>query len=208
MNDEFKVPFLKPEFIEEKANDTLRDLHAELFPPVNIERIVEIRLRIRIIPLPNVRALIGVDGFISNNLQTITIDEQLIDPRRSNDNRYRFTLAHELGHRVLHGDLIRKLKFNDCIEWKALYLSLPPKELDWFNTHAQWFSGHLLMPRTKFVENHDKIWRELAGEGHSFEDDRDGFRDLLIKRLSKRFLVSEGAVHRRLSFIAPPIPKI
>jgi len=64
--------------------------------------------RIDIVPMPGLHALIETDGFITSDLREIFVDEFVYQSRLG---RYRFTLAHELGHSVLHRDVFRKEAF-------------------------------------------------------------------------------------------------
>jgi hypothetical protein len=64
-------------------------MRRDRFPPP-IEEIAEIKCGLDIIPLPGLRDLLEVDGFISSDLSCITVDQFVLERRL---NRYRFTLA-------------------------------------------------------------------------------------------------------------------
>ncbi|MBP8960424.1 MAG: ImmA/IrrE family metallo-endopeptidase [Bacteroidales bacterium] len=64
-----------------------------------------------------------MDGFISNNFQNIYVDEFLSIITRYYI-RVRFTIAHEIGHYILHRSTIDSLKFNDEEEWKEFRLKI------------------------------------------------------------------------------------
>lgn len=81
--------------------------------PVDIEAIADMDLRLNIIEVPNLRDVIGVEGYISSDLKDITIDVSLYERYR---NRFRFTLAHEVGHFVLHPTIYRQFSFKSMEE--------------------------------------------------------------------------------------------
>jgi Zn-dependent peptidase ImmA (M78 family) len=65
--------------------------------------------------MPGLHTLIETDGFITSDLKEIYVDESVYTKW---PNRYRFTLAHEVGHAILHRDLFRQRRFRSVREWK------------------------------------------------------------------------------------------
>lgn len=116
-----------PNSIRWIPNEEIRQ-HAEAFLsqhwddtlPVDVEYIAEFRLGISILPLPGLRSSIEGDGFITRDFQEIHLDFA------QHAVRLRFTVAHELGHLVLHKNFIETLPSTpDSQAWKTLYASLP-----------------------------------------------------------------------------------
>ena len=66
---------------------------------MHIEEIVEFDFRINIVPVLGLQREFEVEGFTSGDLKNIYVDEYTYTDRIT---RYRFTLAHEMGHIVLH----------------------------------------------------------------------------------------------------------
>ena len=99
MADPLAPPFLSYRDLRRRAGDFLRTCHPAGTIPVPIEEIVEFRFRIDIIPVPGLQDAFEVDGFISSDLKSITVDTSM---QKRRPGRYRFTLAHELAHAVLH----------------------------------------------------------------------------------------------------------
>jgi predicted transcriptional regulator len=91
----------------------------------------------------------------------------------SNDNprRQRFTLAHEIGHYVLHRDLIREDVVDD-----ALYRSSALSE--GYERQADQFAGQVLLPAQRVRE----AWKETKA----------------LSVLAQRFNVSDAALRIRL----------
>ena len=80
--------------------------------PVNVEKLVDVILKINIIPIPSLYRSHEINAFISNDFKKIYVDEYLYINLES---QYRFTLAHELGHMVLHGSFYRPQRIPPCL---------------------------------------------------------------------------------------------
>lgn len=103
----FKAPFITPEQAWVKA-DRIR---SKYWPsdklPVEVEEILwEVGLRLD--PIASLKSDGDVDALLTGDLTRIIVDlEEYMDDRMLN--RMRFSIAHELGHFVLHGDFYRKI---------------------------------------------------------------------------------------------------
>jgi Zn-dependent peptidase ImmA (M78 family) len=91
--------------------------------------------------------------------------------------RQRFTIAHEIGHFVLHP---QKDAFVDFRKDRAGGEVKPPRE-----RHADMFAAALLMPRKSLL----KDFRRLA---------KNGFTDQITATLARQYAVSEDAMRFRL----------
>ena len=91
--------------------------------------------------------------------------------------RQRFTIAHELGHFILHP---RKDAFVDFRKDRAAGEERSPHE-----RHADMFAAALLMPRKILLRD----FRRLT---------KDGYTDEVIATLAKQYAVSEDAMRYRL----------
>lgn len=109
------VQSLTAQQIRAAAEAVLNDHQLERAIPVEIEAIIEFGFEIEIRPLKALYDRFGFEGALSRDLGTILVDA---DIQRRSLNRHRFTLAHELGHRVLHGDYISALRFDEKSDWK------------------------------------------------------------------------------------------
>ncbi|MBS3918141.1 MAG: hypothetical protein KG012_04570 [Deltaproteobacteria bacterium] len=91
------APILSYDDINKHAEDFLwKHKRNEIFP-VDIEAIAEFDLGLNIFPFPNLQVIFDIEGFISGDLNVIYVDEFIYYQRPA---RYRFTLAHEIGHYV------------------------------------------------------------------------------------------------------------
>jgi Zn-dependent peptidase ImmA (M78 family) len=91
--------------------------------------------------------------------------------------RQRFTIAHEIGHFILHPQKDAFVDFRKGIDKGEVK---PPRE-----RHADMFAAALLMPRKALV----KDFRQLA---------KNGYTDQITATLAKQYAVSEDAMRFRL----------
>ena len=109
------VPYKNYDHIKKIASDFLRKYHSKDTFPTPIEEIIEFKFNIDIIPIPGLHEILEADGFISADLSSISVDEYVYKHRHG---RYRFTLAHETGHAVMHEAVYRHRGFNTTGDWK------------------------------------------------------------------------------------------
>lgn len=196
------VPEYSYEEIGEISYDFLRELHHESTIPVPIEKILDNDLRINICPIPGLRDYFEVEGWISSDLTTIHVDDFICNKREC---RYRFTLAHELGHAVLHKKIYSEYHFNKIDEWKDFCIHVDNGIYSWLETQARFFAELILVPkillREKFIEslkNLDSSF-ELASYLELKKDEYlDYVLDLLSTNLAQVFHVAIRVVHRRI----------
>ncbi len=91
-----------------RADQFFSDYWPEGTLPVEIGSIVEFRLGLDIIPVHALRAEIDVDAFLRFDLTGIIVDYDCYMEDRF-QNRTRFSLAHEIGHFVLHKKIYNQL---------------------------------------------------------------------------------------------------
>lgn len=70
--------------------------------PVPIEEIVEFEFSMDVIPIDGLKAELGIDAFLTNDLEWIYVDQYVLLHAPT---RYRFSLAHEVAHFWLHDEL-------------------------------------------------------------------------------------------------------
>jgi len=81
--------------LRDKAKDFLSRYHPSGSIPVPIDDIVELELRISVIPVEGLSHALGEPGLISRDLLTIRIDQNVLEKKPF---LYRTTIAHEAGH--------------------------------------------------------------------------------------------------------------
>ena len=191
-----EIPIISYEEIRNHVNDFLNKYHPSRKIPIPIEEIIEFQMGIDIIPIPGLLKTFDVDGFISSNLSNIYVDDFVYNNRSG---RYRFTLAHEVGHIILHKDIYLKANFKSIKEWKEFVNSIPDKDHRWLEYHAYAFGGLILIPNEHLVElTHYHIER-IQKEGISLSANWDFVWDIIAAQLAKDFDVSIEAIEKRLN---------
>jgi len=161
-----KIPYLTYPDVGKKAEGFLNEYHPSFEIPIPIEDIVELKLRINIFPFPRLYKDHGLNGFLSRDLRTINVDEYQFDQLNE---KYRFTLAHEVGHYVLHRSFYENLpKFESTDEYVEWRMSFPPEEMNWFEKQGDWFAEQVLVPTKplfevcqEVVQKYKKIFAEF-----------------------------------------------
>lgn len=187
--------FLPDDAIAAAAGALLAEHHPALTIPVPIEEIVEFGLGIEIRPFRGLRERFGFEGALTRDLRTIVVDEGMMDRR---ENRYRFTLAHEVGHLVLHGELIAAAPVTDKRTWRDEVRAIDSQSYAHMEHQAYRFAGCTLAPaeplRRVYAEMHELAMArgiDLSAMGEeAFEH--------VAPRMAKVFRVSRDVIARRL----------
>lgn len=163
--------------------------------PVDVELLAELA-GYEILPKKDIN---DFDAFLSLNLSTIIVNGRLYDNPRY-DRRVRFSIAHELGHAVLHSDFIRKQRIESVEDYVAFLRSMSDEEYNDFEWQANEFGGRLLVPRTYLAtELHELTKKAIEGGlSYLFSDNPDLLRSRMSVPLARTFEVSEEVVERRL----------
>jgi Zn-dependent peptidase ImmA (M78 family) len=192
---EFKAPFLDYEKIRSIADQFLDEHHTGRELPIPIDEIIEFDYGINIIPLLGLQREFEVDGFTSSDLTNIYVDEYVYD---NLETRYRFTLAHELGHIVLHGDLYQSINHRNIKEWREFVSSIPEKEHSFLEYHAYCFGGLVLVPREPLIAETTRCIQMIKQLGVPLRNNWDFAWELIASFLGKTFKVSSEVVEKRI----------
>ncbi len=136
------------ETVEKEAIHFLNKYNPQRIIPIPIEKIVELKLEISIVPIMGLLKNEGIDAFLSHDCTELYIDH---DHYMGQTNRSRFTLAHEVAHYVLHRDAMASMENLD--KWKALILS-NSAEQTMHENHADNFAACLMMPRPELNQEY------------------------------------------------------
>ena len=196
-NDKIKPKWLTNNYIRSKA-DELRGkyLSSPDTIPVPIEDIVEFDLRLELIPKAFIKQNIDLDGFLSRDLKTIFIDTELM--RERNVNRYRFTLAHEVGHYVLHSKEIQESEYRTTSEWSKMREEMDEEDLNWFEQQAYEFAGRLLVPRNRLIEALEDLREKIEKYKTSYPDSNYEIKEAIARVICGQFQVSPDVMERRI----------
>jgi len=194
---QFRPPVHKLEFIHHKA-DLVR---AEHWPsglvPVDVEKILW-AYDLRVEPFPSLRSDFDVDALLRCDLKTIIVDQgEYMDDRMQN--RLRFSLAHEFGHFILHGDLARKLSFKNVEEWVEFMHRVPEEPHKWFELQAHEFAGRLLVPLDLLTKEFNKWVSKAEKSGfRQWDKSGDAVKEHIADRIGRTFGVSRIVIEKRL----------
>ena len=143
----------------------------------------------------NLKSAFGVDAWLSNNFQEIYVDNDLYEKY---DNRYNFTIAHELGHIMMHRGIFSEFEFRNTDEWVMVMRDgLDTKEYGWIEDHADNFAGLVLVPRELLQREFDKAVELVLSLGYS-DTKSPTFGKYVANRLQKKFEVSTSVINIRL----------
>ncbi|MFZ0964792.1 MAG: ImmA/IrrE family metallo-endopeptidase [Terriglobia bacterium] len=165
--------------------------------PTPIEEIAEIKCGLEICVLPGLRDLYEIDGFISSDLTCITVDQFVLERWL---NRYRFTLAHELGHFYMHRDIHSELKFGALNDWKQFQRDVDEADYNWLEYQAYAFAGLLLVPTAPLKAQFQLAAAAAEHIGFSRQDEPEAFLKYVTEGLREVFQVSDAVVAKRLRY--------
>jgi Zn-dependent peptidase ImmA (M78 family) len=170
--------------------------------PVPIEHIIDVDLGIDIIPLPGLMDAFHWDGFLSSDLRSIHVDANAYE---SFPTRYRFTLAHEVGHLVLHGDVYKSCSIHSIDDYKAFDAGIDVKEKGRMDWQASRFAGYVLVPAAQLQGAWAEIGpylSEMATEARNSGFTPREYRPMLCEtaaaELCAQFDISEPAMAIRI----------
>lgn len=192
MAGDIAAPFKNHDHIAKAASDFLLKHHPKGTYPIPIEEIVEFQLGLDIIPVPGLHKVFNVDGFLSSDRTSVSVDQGVYETRPG---RYRFTLAHEVGHFILHKDIYEQHEFKKTEEWKRFIRDFPEKEHSWFEWQAYEFSGLILVPAGHLDRRYKFHVKQIKALGIK---DKEVILDRVIELLSEDFVVSREVIQRRL----------
>jgi hypothetical protein len=169
--------------------------------PVDIDRLVDNILGINVIPFPSLFRSFEVNAFISNDFRKIYVDEYLylnLEPQ------YRFTLAHELGHMVLHSEYFRQFKIDNLTSYVDFVADVSEDEYKLIETQANHFAGLFLVPaaalREHFLEQAKDIMRFISSryKGQRRDNYLGTALELISQKLSPIFNVHYHPIQIRI----------
>jgi Zn-dependent peptidase ImmA (M78 family) len=142
------------------AAEVFRRQHAKLAEklPVDVFYVAELDLRLNLIPFPDSMTKFAFDAAITPDFESIYIDQEsyvLLERGPAwKYNRLRFSVAHELGHFVLHKAIALKLgfkSFEEFKEWTKTYRGMKHT----VEQGANEFAGRLLVPVEALIKFYD-----------------------------------------------------
>ncbi len=196
--------FLSYGSIWREAEKFLDRYHPSRQIPVPIEEIVEFGLKINIIPIPNLLRNFEVDGFTASDLKEIYVDSYVFERFQT---RYRFTLAHEVGHIFLHRQIFEQVKLDSIDTWIEFYCALDDFQRNGWELQGYDFAGLVLVPRGDLKKRVGEILRKGMPSIDAAKKRRISrvkylpyVKEEIATRLAPLYDVSVQVVSKRLDF--------
>lgn len=158
---------------------------------VDIERLLETKYEIIIdihynLSTGSFGQGIGVMAYMLIQGRRLFVDDKLIDARFGK--RYRFTLAEELAHFIIHKDIYKDCKnLDERIEKDSL---LTGQEQWFLETNAKALASAILMPKTMIENRIEQLFSTMGNDPK--------YTQSIINILAQDFDVNPQAVRRRL----------
>ena len=179
--------------LEQKAHDLLHEQFGAIFPiPVDVDLLLERTPGVDLDYWPGLRTNHGVDGMVMRDPDTgelfVIIEGWLADHQPT---RYRMTVAEELGHLVLHGELIAQITEPDNfreLQQHSLWHTM--------ERNAKRFAAALLMPPDEVTKRAERLYPQLV-QAVGFDNPAAIVGQLAIT-LARKFGVSKQTMEIRL----------
>ncbi|MDP3836794.1 MAG: ImmA/IrrE family metallo-endopeptidase [bacterium] len=183
----FKAPYIGIGQIRELA-DQSRDKYWGSDIPIDIEKVL-MKLKIKVIPTPDLKRLAGIDSFITSDWKSVYVDnEAYLEDHKYK--RVRFSMAHELGHFLLHKKLYESLGIKSLEDYYNFCEKAPARQYGFLETQANNFAGCFLVPKPVLKEYKEKLLIKLRKQlaVHGIED--IDLTEYIIDPLAEQFSVS------------------
>lgn len=200
MNDprRFKAPYNPKERIWQEA-DRLRAAHpAGRELPVKVLDLAEFDLHLDLVPVNGLREQLDIDALLMGDLKSILMDKRaFMSPRM--EYRLRFSVAHEIGHLILHRDIYAGLNHATAVEWFDYISAIPEVEYGWVEWQACEFAGRLLVPPEPLREAFQAAIQSAQAAGYSdWLAADEAALDYIATRIAPMFGVSTEVIAKRL----------
>ena len=193
----FKAPFIDKNECWREADN----FRAQYWPsgviPVDVLAIAEFDLDLEIRTIPRLKEDADIDALLLGDWKTLIVDQQQYQDDRYL-NRLRFSIAHELGHYVLHKAVYEQIPRGSPEEWIFFMRHIPDKEYSFIDYHANEFAGRLLVPVEDLNWAFEEVLLETEKNGLPRNRLTDAFLEYLYAPLADRFAVSPGVIEQRL----------
>ncbi len=161
--------------------------------PVNVDLIAEKELELELVPIVGLLAQVSAEAYLTGDLKEIDYDPNAYSFR------LRFSIAHEIGHFVLHPTQIKALRSGSFTEWHTTIADLPGAMWGTAEYQAREFAGRLLVPLPDLISA-VKSMKPMIDEAKRQVKNllNDELAEFVSGEISKRFVVSAGVISRRL----------
>lgn len=194
----FRAPNIPMPGIRARADEFREKYWAGKDVPVDVLAIAEFDLDMEIRPVASIREQADVDALLLGDMKTIAVDSKLyMDDRMQN--RMRYSVAHEIGHKVLHADIYRAAGVASVEEWIQWMQSIPDDQYSWIEQHAYEFAGRLLVPLAQLkTEFAGAVEKAKAAGFAKWDSSGDAAREYIASSICRIFGVSNQVIEKRI----------
>ncbi|MBR2741227.1 ImmA/IrrE family metallo-endopeptidase [Candidatus Saccharibacteria bacterium] len=187
LGEDGQIPFVSKSEIKSRVDELLEECWDGAFP-VDVERMCD-HFDISILPVAGLTDCFQIDAYISADFKTIYVDAEKY---KDESPRYRFSVAHELGHYILHREYYSS-RVESFGEWRAASY----KSANYFAEYqANYFAGCLLAPENELIRV-----LNVGFDGsfaRSYFSTRCEELGRIMVGMRRFFRVSEQVIHRRM----------
>jgi hypothetical protein len=157
--NDFSIPYRSDDELKEEARKFLASYNPENTVPVPIEHIADYALGISILPTKDLERVWGIDAFINSRLDTIVIDYWAY---MNQEARSRFSIAHEIAHKVLHADIYEQLEIEDEKSYLHFQENGNLTGKGSMEYQAYCFAGYVVLPESTFNPRFEELYNSLS----------------------------------------------
>ena len=166
--------------------------------PVDVFAIMELALGLDPVLFPSLYDKFRVDAAIMFDLTGVYLDKKAYKDFENGDRweerRLRYSVAHELGHYVLHESEIRASFFESIADFKKWVGRQDDCDSAEYQAHE--FAGCLLVPRDMLVRVYDEFCTLETRRNKDWRE-RPAARSELAKKIAPRFGVNRQVIEVR-----------
>jgi len=204
---EFKCPYAHDDYIEDRAMRILNAINlteSEMSKtPDYLWRIAEkAKLKIEFMDM-------GEDFFGEYSYEEKTIYLNIRERKYGPTVRERFTLAHELGHHFLHGNILRQFNYTAAEDQETINMvGSSNDQIRYFESQANKFASYLLMPGNVIDRYARQVMQQMdIRKGYVYDDGQYSRSEgafnhktatKFIENVANHFYVSQEAARYRL----------
>lgn len=196
--EHFKAPFIRREEAWAEA-ERVRGLH---WPggdvPVEVEEMLW-KVGLKLEPIPSLQTAGDVVALLRGDLTTIIVDSaDYMNDRMVT--RVRFSIAHELGHFVLHAGLYQGIAHDSIDAWVDFVQRVPEAEWGFVEQQAYEFAGRLLVPKERLHAELQRLVGTAETAGFTaWDQSGDAALEYVATPLSRIFGVSSQVIEKRIT---------
>jgi hypothetical protein len=194
----FRAPYIPKERVWQEA-DTLRAEHPSgRCLPVRVLDLAEFDLGLSLIPVDGLREQLDIEALLMGDLSSILVDKRaFMNPRL--EYRLRFSVAHEIGHLILHRSIYTGIEQGTAKQWFDYISAIPDVEYGWVEWQAYEFAGRLLVPLEPLGERFEWAIQTAKNAGYSdWLAADEAALDYIATRIAPKFDVSAEVIAKRL----------